>query len=310
MPSSRVRELAAVVALAAMLTSCRSDPGTASLVTQTPAEPVALTIRSGPAELRLPARTRARMLRSAPRARRATARAFLQAHARLTSHRSSIALRWSRADAARLATAAASSVTSVRLRDGVRSVELRLPVIHQAFRNDCEAAALAMMLNRKAGQLRLQRELPVARPYEPSTTAGRMVWGDPETGFVGNVQGGGYGVYDLPLLALARRYDPGAENLTHARVAAVIRALRDGRPVVAWIPLGASAPWTWTTPSGTVVHANHAEHAVTLTGWRHGMITYHNPWTGSVETFSRWTFARLWRTLGDRAIAGTSMIRR
>jgi uncharacterized protein YvpB len=105
-----------------------------------------------------------------------------------------------------------------------------------------------------------------------------------------------------------RRYDSGAENLTGAPVAAVIRALRDGRPVVAWIPLGASAPWTWTTPSGAVVHANHAEHAVTLTGWRQGLITYHNPWTGSVGMFTRSTFADLWQTLGDHAIAGTSMI--
>ena len=313
MPSNRVRlrrrELTGAVALAAMLVGCHSDPGSASLVTQTLAKPVALTIRSGPAEMRLPARMRARMLQSSPSARRVIARAFLQAHTRLTTHRSSLRLHWSRADAVRLADAAATTGTSVRLGDEVRSVELRLPVIRQVFRNDCEAASLAMMLNRAHGQLRLQRQLPIAHPYAPATVGGRTVWGDPEKGFVGDVRGGGYGVYDRPLLALARRYDRGAEDLTGARVAAVVRALRAGRPVVAWIQFGTSVPWVWTAPSGKLIRANHAEHAVTLTGWRHGLITYHNPWTGSVETFTTGSFARLWHTLGDRAIAGSSLIK-
>ncbi len=311
MPSNRVRlrrrELTVAVALGTLLAGCHSDPGPA-LMTQTSAKPAALTIRSGSAELALPARVRARMLRSSPRARHTIAWAFLRAHTRLATRRALLILRWSRGDATRLVNAALSSGTSVRFGDDVRSVELRLPVIRQVFRNDCEAASLAMMLNRAHGQLELQKQLPIARPYEPSTVGGRMVWGDPEQGFVGDVRGGGYGVYDRPLLALARRYDPGAENLTGASVAAVIRALRDGRPVVAWIQFGESVPWIWRTPTGRLIRANHAEHAVALTGWRHGLITYHNPWTGSVDAFTADSFASLWHTLGDRAIAGSSMI--
>ncbi len=165
-----------------------------------------------------------------------------------------------------------------------------------------------MMLGGRVGQLRLQRELPIARPYRPTRISGRTVWGDPERGFVGDVRGGGYGVYDRPLLRLARRYDPGAENLTGTTVAAVVAALRAGRPVVAWVPLGVSAPWTWTSPSGATIDANHAEHAVTLTGWHDGAITYHNPWTGTAGTFTTATFAALWHTLGNRAIAGSSLI--
>jgi uncharacterized protein YvpB len=215
---------------------------------------------------------------------------------------------WPARAAAMVAAAARSHSGSVNVPAAVASVSLRLPAIRQVYRNDCEAAALSMLLAGRVGQLRLQAQLPVSRPFLPESGVDGTVWGDPELGFVGNVRGGGYGVYDRPLLALARRYDGGAINLTGSPLRRIVEALQEGRPVVAWIQLGASIPRSWTTPAGRLVQANFAEHAVTLTGWRPGRITYNNPWTGAREVFTIAGFRQVWRTLGDRAIAGSSLI--
>ena len=180
--------------------------------------------------------------------------------------------------------------------------------MHQVYRDGCEAAALSMMLRDRVGQRRLQAMLPIARPVRQDVENGAPTWGDPELGFVGNVAGGGYGVYDRPLLALARRFDSGTTNLTGAPLESILAALRHGRPIVAWIALGASDPVTWRAPSGRMVRANWAEHAITLTGYGDGVITYNNPWDGGRERFTLAQFAAVWGDLGDRAIAGSSLI--
>ena len=100
----------------------------------------------------------------------------------------------------------------------------------------------------------------------------------------------------------------GREPYRQLRHAAHRRDLAEGRPIVVWIQLGQSVPRTWTTPTGAVIHANFAEHTVTLTGWRQGVLTYNDPWTGGRGVFHIGIFIRLWKTLGDRAIAGSSMI--
>ena len=206
--------------------------------------------------------------------------------------------------------AARGAAADVTVPARVTAVRLNLPHLRQGYRNDCEATALSIMLDGGVGQYRLQKLLPVAQPLDPEETAHGLVWGDPERGFVGDVRGGGYGVYDVPLLEVARRFDPGAQNLTRHPLGALVAALRSGRPVVAWIQFGPSTPRTWTTPAGRAVHANFAEHAVTLTGWRPGWITYNNPWTGTRQTISLSGFRALWHTLGDRAIEGSPVFGR
>jgi uncharacterized protein YvpB len=217
-------------------------------------------------------------------------------------------LRWSGAAVAAVLRAVRSSATEVRAPVTVRSTRLTLPAVHQVYRDGCEAAALSMMLHGRVGQRRLQAMLPIAQPLQQESENGAVTWGDPELGFVGDVAGGGYGVYDRPLLALARRFDSGTTNLTGAPLESILDALRHGRPIVAWIALGASDPVTWRAPSGRLVQANWAEHAITLTGYGAGVITYNNPWDGARERFTLAQFVTVWRDLGDRAVAGSSAI--
>ena len=246
---------------------------------------------------------------TAPRSRRKLLERWVQRHATVVHGRGwSTHLRWGGADVAAVLRAVRSPVTEVRVPVSVQSTRLTLPAVHQVYRDGCEAAALSMMLRVRVGQRRLQAMLPIAQPLRQDVENGAATWGDPELGFVGNVGGGGYGVYDRPLLALARRFDSGTTNLTGAPLESILDALRHGRPIVAWIALGASDPVTWRAPSGRVVRANWAEHAITLTGYGDGVITYNNPWDGGRERFTLAQFAAVWRDLGDRAIAGSSLI--
>jgi uncharacterized protein YvpB len=217
-------------------------------------------------------------------------------------------LRWTPSAVATVLRAVRSPATEVHPPVTVRSMRLILPAVHQVYRDGCEAAALSMMLHGRVGQRRLQAMLPIARPLEQEIQNGSVTWGDPELGFVGNVAGGGYGVYDRPLLALARRFDSGTTDLTGAPLESILDALRHGRPIVAWIALGASDPVTWRAPSGRLVRANWAEHAITLTGYGGGVISYNNPWDGRRERFTLAQFVAVWRDLGDRAIAGSTAI--
>jgi uncharacterized protein YvpB len=161
-----------------------------------------------------------------------------------------------------------------------------------------------MMLGGLVGQRALQAALPIAAP---ASRAGD-VWGDPELGFVGDVRGGGYGVYERPLLRLARRYDRGASNLTGRSLSQLLAALRDARPIVAWVALGKSAKTTWVTPTGRTVVADFAEHTILLSGIQGQKITYNDPWDGRRKTMTVTEFAPLWTRLGTRAIAGSSLL--
>ena len=231
------------------------------------------------------------------------AEVWLRARSRARGAGITARLVWPLALVRTVVAAAATGRTAISLPHAVLSVRLVAPLVRQRFRNDCEVTALSVALRASVSQERLQRELPVAVPLYPRNTSGGVVWGDPEIGFVGNVTGGGYGVYDRPLLSVALRRDPGAENLTGRPFATMLAALRDGRPIVAWVTLGRSRPFSWRAPSGAKVQADRAEHAVTLMTWSPRVIGYVDPLDGKQKMIATTDLAARWIALGRRAIA-------
>jgi uncharacterized protein YvpB len=297
------------LALLAVCAACSGDASRhAPPTSRSPARivgPLRITTDGAPIIMR--ARVRRRIRAAGSRARRLVGR-FLAARTLVHGRRWWMRYAWSDADLARIERAARTSVGTVRVPGALSAVSLGIPPIRQAYRNDCEATALSMLLRDRVSQYRLQALFPIAKPYLPLDTDRGEEWGDPERGFVGPVQGGGYGVYERPVLAVARRFDPGAVDLTGSPLRRVVAAVKRGRPVQAWIQFGTSLPRTWLTPDGRTVHANFAEHTITLVGWRRpGMLIYDNPWDGTVSTFTIRGFARVWHVLGDRAIAGSSV---
>jgi uncharacterized protein YvpB len=189
------------------------------------------------------------------------------------------------------------------------SAAIQLPVVKQALHNDCEATALSMLLldrGRHVDQLALQSQMPRSGPLTPQpppTGTGPVIWGDPSQGFVGSAAGTGYGVYQRPITALARRYGVALRELTGAHPQAVYRTLLSGRPVMAWVALSDGPYETWRTPSGRIVQANFGEHTVILTGVTGDSLTVNDPLSGQRLTWTKAQFEQMWAALGQRALA-------
>lgn len=209
---------------------------------------------------------------------------------------------WSSQDVRALARAAAGAQPSVVLTPRVEAIDLRLPIIRQAYRNNCETAALSMALRGAVGQRTLQAALPQAAPLDPQQGAQGAVWGDPNTGFVGRVERGGFGVFEQPLARLGARHDPGTVAVRPSTFEGVLDRVRDGHPVVAWTGMGPSAPWTWRTPTGREIWADRSHHTVVLAGVGPQGVTVHDPWTGESSVVSAASLRSGWERLGRRAV--------
>ena len=215
------------------------------------------------------------------------------------------------ATAGRLRVAARGGDATVAVVERPTAASVSLPVVKQRLRNNCESAALAMLLlasGQRVDQLQLQRQLPRSGPLDPRTGSdGSMMWGDPRKGYVGRPEGGGtsggYGVYEGPVSALARRRGLRVTDLSRQPATRVYRALREGRPVMTWIGLSDGPFKTWTTPAGTRFTGNFGEHTVVLTGIRGKTLNVNDPLSGRRLQWSRSQFELMWDRLGDRALA-------
>jgi uncharacterized protein YvpB len=191
------------------------------------------------------------------------------------------------------------------------SSSIAVPMIAQVLQNDCEATALSMVLaysGRAIDQLALQRQVAHAAPLDPTSGPnGEEVWGDPSRGFVGRADGGGpaggFGVYQDPIRALARRHGLQMTDLTGARPDRLYAALLAGHPVLAWVALSAGPYAQWTSPAGKPIKVNYGEHAVVLTGIDGAGIHVNDPLSGERLTWSKPQFEQMWAGLGHRALA-------
>jgi uncharacterized protein YvpB len=188
----------------------------------------------------------------------------------------------------------------------------RLPIFKQALRNNCETAALSMLLAArgvKARQLELQAQLARSGPLDPRVDGSSElpVWGDPDEGFVGRPDGGGtsggYGVYERPVQALGRRRGVSLTRFSGRPPEALYRRLASGRPIMVWVGLSEGPYRSWRTPSGRRVTGNFGEHTVVLTGIRGDQIAVNDPIDGRIKVWTRSYFEFLWRRLGRRALS-------
>ena len=198
----------------------------------------------------------------------------------------------------------------VTVPEKVLTSRLDVAVIQQRYRNNCETAALSMLLASVGvdeGQGTLQEQVAKAKPLDPEIgPGGEQIWGDPNQGFVGRWDGGGpaggFGVFEGPILDLAARFaDP--VDLTEARPDAVYRRLLAGHAVMTWIGLSDGPYSTWTSPDGDKVTVNYGEHTVLLTGLAGDRVYVNDPIDGLKKVWSRDEFEQKWALLGQRAIS-------
>jgi uncharacterized protein YvpB len=153
-------------------------------------------------------------------------------------------------------------------REEVASDALLAAAYHrQEHSLSCEVAALKMALSVYDINVP-ERELIEKLRFDP-TRRTKTVWGDPHTGFVGDIDGtmmrDGYGVYWDPIADVANEYTEAKVEKFDAQMLA--REIADGHPVIMWGYVGAGRRVSWATPAGRPISAVNGEHTRTVVGF-------------------------------------------
>lgn len=145
-------------------------------------------------------------------------------------------------------------------------------------------------------------------PMVKNSSGAIIEWGNPNVGFVGNMEKIGYGVYHGPIASLINQILPNrAVDLTGQSFDTILRTVAAGTPVEVWTnqyftPLPESAFVTWQSPTGPV-HATFYEHVVLLVGYDEDNVYIDNPLGGiQNQAVNRKQFIASWEQMGSQAV--------
>jgi uncharacterized protein YvpB len=190
---------------------------------------------------------------------------------------------------------------------------------------DCEAAALAAAfiarhISVNTGAANLQNwifsQLPVDR-RNAVNSGGHIIWGDPYTDFVGNVNGvegfgpgDGYGVYYQPIANVVTKVGHTVAASTGWTTASIEAEIESGNPVVVWIDFRSLASHagystsTWTAFDGRKIPYTLHEHAVTVLGTYPGhSVTLLDVYSGNQYTYTESQFTAMLSTFHGMGVA-------
>jgi uncharacterized protein YvpB len=193
---------------------------------------------------------------------------------------------------------------------------LNAPLISQnpELRRGCEVTSLAMMLQYAGVNV---DKMTLAAQVRKDTTPykyinGTVYFGNPNTGFVGNMYSfnyPGYGVYHGPIKALADKYLPGrVVDLSGNSFETIYQYLNNGKPV--WVVNNVmfdtvpSQFWQkWQTPTGPI-SITMKDHSVLVTGYDQNYIYFNDPLANiKNRKVSITRFKRGWEQMGRQAIS-------
>ncbi|WP_430066999.1 C39 family peptidase [Neobacillus sp. NRS-1170] len=198
----------------------------------------------------------------------------------------------------------------------VSSVLLDVPLVAQMpeLPRGCEVTSLDMMLldaGKSVSKMTLASQVR-KDPTPYSKTNGQVYFGNPYTGFVGDMytfNKPGLGVYHGPIADLAESYLPNwVIDFTGSSFEEIYKHLNSGKPV--WVinnVLFDTVPsqyWqTWNTPTGKI-SITYKEHSVLITGYDSQYIYFNDPLSVTKNrkaTIS--AFKRGWEQMGKQAIS-------
>ncbi len=190
--------------------------------------------------------------------------------------------------------------------------KIKIPIEFQKQEHTvtCEVAALRMALNYFGARV-TEDELLLRLPFDTRDAKTKdNIWGDPNKGFVGDVNGSifhgtGYGVYETPIRDLALSYRD-AFIIDKAGLPRVLQEVNKGHPVIVWGLLSDTGPMYWKTKDGQKVTAFPGEHARVVIGYsgtatKPGHIIMMDPIYGKIR-MSTSDFLSDWNKLGNKAV--------
>lgn len=129
---------------------------------------------------------------------------------------------------------------------------LAIPYIKQDYRLSCEAASLQMILSYRGiskTQDELMEQIGYSEPKVMQEVNGKLIWGDPKIGFVGDVKGSftgekdgkkslryatGWGVKPGPVARVAKQYFPESKEVVGGTLDQVVQSLNQDKPIIWW----------------------------------------------------------------------------
>ncbi len=152
--------------------------------------------------------------------------------------------------------------------EGEFTSQISLDWHRQQHSLSCEIASLKMALS--AFHINVSESEIISKLHFDPTKRSKGVWGDPFTGFVGDIDGvmgvSGYGVYWDPIAEVANEYTR-AEVKRFNKPSDLAFEIGAGRPVISWGFNGHGEKITWTTPQGKQINATNGEHARVVAGF-------------------------------------------
>ncbi|WP_282941672.1 C39 family peptidase [Paenibacillus sp. RC67] len=196
------------------------------------------------------------------------------------------------------------------------SVMLDAPAIRQypELPSGCELTSLTMLIQYfgvDKSKMELVPELKKdPTPLKRNGDGSIAYWGNPNTGFVGDITGAskGFGIYHGALLELQKKYIPTAKDFTRLPFEQLEDQLRDGIPSVVWTTINYQVPdkWVvWDTPIGPI-QTTFMEHAVLLVGFDEENVYVNDPYNGKSKVrIDKTQFLQTWEAMGSQALSYT-----
>lgn len=197
-----------------------------------------------------------------------------------------------------------SRVLSARIKP---TVQLSVMPHHQEHSLSCEIATLKMALSVYGIDI-AESEILEYLPFD-ATPKNKNIWGDPNKGFVGNIDGksitSGYGVYWEPLAKIGDRWRQ-TEILYNAEIKDLVMHLNSGHPIILWGYIGSGKKISWLTPENKEIQAIKGEHTRLLIGYmgepqNPDKFILIDPIYGYL-TWNRNTFIKQWDSFGRVAL--------
>ncbi|WP_135547448.1 C39 family peptidase [Paenibacillus cymbidii] len=194
------------------------------------------------------------------------------------------------------------------------SAMLKAPAIAQypELPAGCEITSLAMLLQYAGvskGKMDLIADTPVDMTPIVMKADGKIVsWGNPNTGYVGDVTNRtrGFAIYHGPLLQVMQKYIKTGVDLTDGTFDDIERYVSAGMPVVVWTTIDFNLPsnwYIWDTPIGPI-RTTFSEHAVLMVGYDKDYVYVNDPRSGKAAVpVAKNQFVQSWEALGKQAIS-------
>ncbi|MEI8337602.1 MAG: C39 family peptidase [bacterium] len=210
-----------------------------------------------------------------------------------------------------------SSFAAVYSKWNANTLSFALPVkeYYQKYSLSCEIASLKLALDYKGinvSEDTLISNLPFAtkEPAKIDPLTGQTIWGDPNKGFVGNINGKmpttGYGVYEKPILNVALNYRINSGLLATSSIFYLLQEVKNGNPVVVWGSVTSGVDISWHDQFGNLIKAVGGEHARVVVGFNGPIdaptaILIIDPVYGKIQMPIS-DFIRDWALLGNKAV--------